>query len=120
VKEQEADEDPEDWFGNPRHLRGRGPLQNNERGPPVGPSKKMSFGKSVQQAGRQFQPPSLADRLGEPLHRSDTRRPAKSLSARAGDEHNRKNHSRQDYSFSRMRSRQREEAGPRYKGGYAR
>ena len=117
MKEQEADEDPEDWFGNLRHSRSRGPLQNNEKGHPVGPSRIMSFGKSVQQAGRQLQLPSLADRLGEPVHRSDSHRPAKSRYARTSDEHNRKNRSTRDDGF-RQEYRRREEVGPRYKGGY--
>jgi protein AIR1/2 len=119
MKEQEADEDPEDWFGNPRHARSHGSLRDNEKGPPIGPSKKMSFGKSVQQAGRQFQSQSLADRLGEPLHHTDNRRPAKSRSSRTDYEHNRKNYARRDDSL-RHRYGRSEEVGPRYKGGYAR
>lgn len=112
VKQQEADEDPEDWFGNARHS-----LPNKKR-LPIGPSKKMSFGKSVQKAGQQFRPPSLADRLGEPLDHSATRKPASSRSARTNYHYSRKNHSKRD--DSRQGDRRREEVGPRYKGGYAR
>jgi len=109
AQEQEADDDPQDWFGNPRYSRSRGPPQDNERGPPVGLPKKMSFGKSVQQAGRRFQSTSLADRLGEPSHRSDSRKSARPW---INHEHDRKRHSKRDD--------RRREAGPRYKGGYVR
>jgi hypothetical protein len=84
----------------------------------------MSFGKSVQQAGRQFQTlqtPSLANRLGEPLHQNDYRRPPQSRSSnsRSNHDHNRKHHSKRDDNF-REGYRRRDEAGPRYQGGYGR
>jgi protein AIR1/2 len=121
AQEQEANDDQDDWFGNPRASRSRGPRQENEKRPPTGPSTKMSFGKSVQQAGRQFQTPSLADRLGESPHQNDHRRPPKSRppNSRPNYDHNRKHHSRRD-DDPRRDYRRRDEAGPRYKGGYIR
>ncbi|RDB22705.1 Protein air1 [Hypsizygus marmoreus] len=132
VKEQAVEDDPDDWFGNSRNARNRGAPQGNGNGnrPPTAP-KKMSFGKSLQDSGRQFQPPppppSLLDRLGD-SYRGDSRsryhdRSSDSRSRRQSDNHYTPPSRRADVyrpDRERDRYRRREDSGPRYKGGYSR
>jgi len=131
AQEQEANNDPDDWFGNPRNARNRGMDTSSHRGGTKGPPpgvKKLSF--VVKDASRQFQPPSSAPPTG-PRHR----RPSDSLLDRLGGvedrgdprrrHRDRPSHSGENYGSSKRRSgvngrAEGRERGPRYKGGYAR
>lgn len=148
LKEQETDGD--DWFQNPRNARNRSAQSTTAfaRLPPPGP-KKMTFGLSIKDAGRQFQPPptaprpSLIERIsgdgGQSGRRNDRRGPDShskrdSLNKRGREDDNSNGKGWQDRDRggrdrdrdrSGRRDKERElghrrhESGPRYTGGYS-
>lgn len=127
AQEQAVDDDPDDWFGNSRKDRRQNPPNRNNE-----PGSKISFGKSLQDAGRQFQPPpptkpNLLDRLGDNIHRGHSRdQTSRSSSRRHDRDYGSRSHydsyapPGRDRNRDRDRYRPREEPGPRYKGGYRR
>jgi protein AIR1/2 len=147
-REQEAASDPEDWFVNPANARSRGMRADGplNRGGSHG-SKKLAFGASMKEAGRQIQPssiperPKLIDRIhdghGRSKHRSrhgERRGPPheKSSWRAGGDSSSRDSHyvsGKGQYYQDRdrgYRDRRRDgdradrrDPGPRYTGGYA-
>lgn len=70
AKEQQTEDDPDDWFGNPRNVRNRGAAapvasgysqrQGGGGGGGGNGPKKITFGSSIRDAGRQFQPVASA------------------------------------------------------------
>lgn len=130
AKEQAIEDDPNDWFGKSRNAQNhRAPPSSGSRAP-VAP-KKISFGKSFQGAGSQFQPPSsapsLLDRLGDNYHRGDSRsrdyERSRDSRPRNRPDRNYGSQLRQDNRYperDKDRYRRRDETGPRYKGGYSR
>lgn len=126
AQEQAVDDDPDDWFVNSRRERNHGGPQSRSNAP-SGP-KRMSFGKSLQDAGRQFQPPpsskpSLLERLEDNAHRGHSHdQSSRSSRSKHDRDYRSHNHSRRDdkYGQDRDRYHRREEPGPRYKGGYRR
>ncbi|KAF8165373.1 hypothetical protein B0H34DRAFT_235907 [Crassisporium funariophilum] len=123
---QQVDDDPDDWFGNSAK-RSIGSSRPN------GESKKITFGKSIQDGGRKYtppapvnNPPSLLSRLGDDYqHQNSRSRPADRVEDRSHSSRNRSDrHARRPDSSgsSRYSDRRRQyaDSGPRYKGGYAR
>jgi len=107
AKQQEANDDSDGWFGNPRDVvPNRPPLVNGGKEPPPG-VKKLSL--VVKDAGRRFQPPSS--------HRHTEGGNS------GGRNYDRPSHSggtyNQDSSYSSKRRSEGRE-GPRYRGGYSR
>ncbi|KAF5388025.1 hypothetical protein D9615_000391 [Tricholomella constricta] len=127
AQEQAAEDDPDDWFGNPKNARNRGvPQTNGTRSP-----KKITFGKSIQESSRHFQPPSppsLLERLGDSYRGSEIhskRHRSGSIQRPRKSDHGHSSHSRHDDRYRPERDRERDwrrrdDSGPRYRGGYLR
>jgi len=119
-KSRQAEEDPDDWFGNNNLSKS---TRAAPRHPPREP-KKMSFGKSFHNAPPPNGPPSLLSRLtdrNDPYHdrqhdtnrRDESRRSRKS---RNGD--NNRREGRSGSSAFADAYQQDIPTGPRYRGGY--
>ncbi|KAG5727492.1 hypothetical protein E4T56_gene11992 [Termitomyces sp. T112] len=123
AQEQAAADDPDDWFGNARNVRSRGVTQNSDRKPNL--SKKLKFGKSLQESTRHFCPPSppkLLDRIGDVYYAGQSRSERQSSRDAGPPRKPNRNYKRDDrYEHERDRDRRRrDDIGPRYKGGYSR
>ncbi len=126
-EQEQADED--DWFNKPGNLqiRGRAKQDNRRRDEPQKASK-LSFGKSIAEAGRRFgaedsKQPSLLARISDDRGsrgRGDDRDRYRDRHGRYdNDRHDRdrrRRHDRDEYERDRDRNQNR----PRYKGGYMR
>jgi len=123
---RQAEDDPEDWFGNNLGKSPRAPRQ-----PPRGP-KKISFAKSFnderQYATPASRPPSLLDRISDDHRHSnsrshDTNRHDEGRRSRKSRNKSDNRHQREDKpSSSTFADGHRRDipTGPRYRGGYAR
>ena len=117
-KSRQAEDDPDDWFGNNSLSKS---TRAAPRHPPREP-KKMTFGKSFkddhQYAPPPNRPPSLLARLdrGDDLRRPhDTNRRDESRRSRKSRNEDNNRHRREERSGS---YRQDIPTGPRYRGGY--
>jgi protein AIR1/2 len=143
-RQQAVDDDPDDWFGNPRNARARSTMSvlsqhsgGSGKEPPTGP-KKLTFGSSLKDAeqrfrSRPFTTTSLLDRLGGDDDRSSSRGQynerrsdhnsswgtSRSKHDLGNDAHD-KQRDGYEREGDRNRHRPRDEPGPRYKGGYRR
>ncbi|KAG6884709.1 hypothetical protein C0993_008777 [Termitomyces sp. T159_Od127] len=118
AQEQAAEDDPDDWFGNPQNARSRGVAPNNS-GRKSNPPKKLVFGKSLEESAKHFRPPSpprLLDRIGG-VYYADQSRPEKNLRDAGLPRKPRRKPKRDERS---ERDRRRDDVGPRYRGGYSR
>ena len=125
---RQVEDDPDDWFGKSAQKKSSG----SSRRPPTGPSKKITFGKSISES-RQYAPPenrrpSLLDRIGDIGETPSSRRPERS--ERRDHDYRTESSSRSQKDRHRHRDRddrssnghsdkpRHSDSGPRYKGGY--
>ncbi|TFK43553.1 hypothetical protein BDQ12DRAFT_731560 [Crucibulum laeve] len=140
AQEHERDDDADDWFD--KNIRNRKSGGQNQ--PTNISSKKITFGKSVRDAGRLEEPsvPSLLARLGDQYHPDQREYHDRARdpypSSRSQYESGKTRHHRNDRSNGKERDRdrdrdrdrnkdrdrdkyrRRDDKGPRYKGGYIR
>lgn len=119
-KSRQAEDDPDDWFGNNLSKSTRAAPRHPPREP-----KKISFGKSFKddhQHAPPNGPPSLLSRLGDDLYRPpDTNRrdeSRRSRKPRNGDNNRHRREGKYGSSAIADANRQDIPTGPRYRGGY--
>ncbi|KAG6861595.1 hypothetical protein C0995_014502 [Termitomyces sp. Mi166 len=122
AQEQAIEDDPDDWFGNPQNARSRGIARNNSDRKSNLP-KKLTFGKSLQESTRHFRPPSppkLLNRIGDVYYTGQSRSERRSSRDTGPPRKPNRDHKRDDRHEHDSDWRRRNDAGPRYKGGYSR